>query len=451
MMPRSIMAIEEHNHSDYTGSEYGGGGGGGTGSGGNSRPSKKVKAKKVPQRGLGVAQLERIRMEGEKNPTPNVLAPNKCSVVECPTFRPKNNPLSPPSTMDLPSKSCVFTPNVSALVLDGFRLKEKTLNVGGGEVSWSSVTGTGSSDKCPILWSCEFSPERESRQGNRHGLVAFGSSVDLPNALHNPILPLPSVLQRSLQYQQSSCSSSMMNISSGISSSSSSVLNYQMEPPSNQNYYSCNYLPLWPEDVKMVGMKRPYPFSPDFPPVPAFQCKFPPGYVNLSSRSPESASCSNECAASLESGNLLKRFDVLSDHFIVLVLNMRAQTFFWLFFSREAPSGSRTLSESKPRNVVRQKKAPNGDFLTLAPPTAAFPYQHSSNSTVRSREILNLESVTCQGVAEEPSTSSAISRSVQQPIYGFFPTARVQISQEGTNKRSCHVEVGGNVDLNLKL
>lgn len=174
----------------------------------------------------------------------------------------------------------------------------------------------------------------------------------------------------------------------------------------------------------MVGMKRPYPFSPDFPPVPAFQCKFPPGYVNLSSRSPESASCSNECAASLESGNLLKR---------------------------EAPSGSWTLSESKPRNVVRQKKALNGDFLTLALPTAAFPYQHSSNSTVRSREILNLESVTCQGVAEEPSTSSAKSRSVQQPIYGFFPTARVQISQEGTNKRSCHVEVGGNVDLNLKL
>lgn len=82
----------------------------------------------------------------------------------------------------------------------------------------------------------------------------------------------------------------------------------------------------------MVGMKRPYPFSPDFPPVPAFQCKFPPGYVNLSSRSPESASCSNECAASLESGNLLKRFDVMSDHFIVLVLNMRAQTFFLAFF-----------------------------------------------------------------------------------------------------------------------
>lgn len=175
----------------------------------------------------------------------------------------------------------------------------------------------------------------------------------------------------------------------------------------------------------MVGMKRPYPFSPEFPPVPAFHCKFPPAYVNLASRSPESASCSNECAASLESGNLLKR---------------------------EAPSGSRSLSESKSRNVVGQNKALNGDFLTLAPPTAAFPHQHSSNSTLQSQEILTLKSVTCQGVAEEPTTtSSALSRSVQQPMYGFFPTAKVQISQEGINKCNCHVEVGGNVDLNLKL
>lgn len=175
----------------------------------------------------------------------------------------------------------------------------------------------------------------------------------------------------------------------------------------------------------MVGMKRPYPFTPEFPPVPTFHCKFPPAYVNLASRSPESASCSNECAASLESGNLLKR---------------------------EAPSGSRTLSESKPRDVVRQNKTLNGDFLTLAPPTAASPYQHSSNSNLQCLERFTLESVNCQGVAEEPTTtSSALSRSVQQSIYGFFPTAKVQISQEGTNKRNCHVEVGGNVDLNLKL
>ncbi|XP_015059345.1 uncharacterized protein LOC107005301 [Solanum pennellii] len=443
----NIMVIEEHtlkcsNSSGGGGGDGGGGGGGSSGSGGaTSRGSKKVKQKKIPQRGLGVAQLERIRMEGEKKhekdanfQTPNVLVPNsvhstktmsKCLAVEGSSFRPSSITLPPPSTMDLLSKNSVFRPDLSALVLDGFRPKtlqsSKPMNMGGGELSWSSVSGPGS-DKCPKLWSCEYSPERESKQGNRHGVV-FGANVDLPNELHNPILPLPGVLQRSQQYQQPSCSSSMMNISSGISSSS--VLNYQMEPPSNQNYYSCNYLPLWPEDVKMVGMKRPYPFTPEFPPVPTFHCKFPPAYVNLASRSPESASCSNECAASLESGNLLKR---------------------------EAPSGSRTLSESKPRDVVRQNKALNGDFLTLAPPTAASPYQHSSNSNLQSRERFTLESVTCQGVAEEPTTtSSALSKSVQQSIYGFFPTAKVQISQEGTNKRNCHVEVGGNVDLNLKL
>ncbi|CAN4075570.1 unnamed protein product [Withania somnifera] len=419
------MAVEENTLRLSDSNTGGGGGGDGT----SSRPSKKVKQKKIPQRGLGVAQLERIRMEGEEEQhkkdanyqTPNVLAQNtnvmsKCLVVECPF------PLA--STTDLSLKNFVFRSNASGLVLDGFRPKtlqsSKTMNIGGGESSWSSVSGPGS-DKCPKLWSCEHSPERESQQGNRHGVV-FGPNVDLPNELHNPILPVSSVLQRSQQYQQSSRSSSMMNISSGISSSS--VLNYQMEPPSNQNYCSCNYVSLCPEEVKMVGMKRPYSFSPEFPPVPAFHCKFPPGNVSLASRSPESASCSCECAASLESGNLLKR---------------------------EAPSGSRTLSESKPRNVVRQNKALNGDFLTLAPPTAAFPYQRSSNSTLKSREILPLESVTCQGVAEEPTTSSALSRSVQQPLYGFFPTEKVQISQEGTNKRNCHIEVGGNVDLNLKL
>ncbi|CAN4096965.1 unnamed protein product [Withania somnifera] len=362
-------------------------------------------------------------MEGEEQhkrdanyQTPNVLVLNtnvmsKCLEVECPTFR--------TSTTDLPSRNCVFRSNTSGLVLDGFRSKTlQSLNIGGGELNWSSVSGPGS-DKCRKLWSCEYSPERESQQGDHHHGVIFGANVDLPNELHNPILPLPSVLQRS---QQSSCSTSMMNISLGISSSS--VSNYQMEPPSNQNYYSSNYVPLCPEEVKMVGMKRPDPFSSEFPPVPTFHCKFPPGYVSLASRSPESASCSSECAASLESGNLLKR---------------------------EAPSGSRTLSESKPRNVVRQNKALNGDFLMLAPPTTAFPYQRSSNSTLKSQEILPLESVTCQGVAEEPITSSAVNRSVQHPIYGFFPTAKVQISQEGKNKRNCHVEVGGNVDLNLKL
>ncbi|KAJ8527724.1 hypothetical protein K7X08_015175 [Anisodus acutangulus] len=418
-MPKTtIMAIEEHTHRYSNSSGGGGGGSSGSGCGGaTSRASKKVKQKKVPQRGLGVAQLERIRLEEEhheKDPifqTPNVL------------IAPKSIPFRP-STMDLPSKNCVFRPNPSALVLDGFRPKTLQSSKSLGELSWSSVLGP-SGDNCSKLWSCEYSPERESQQRNRnrHGVV-FGPDVDLPNELHNPILPLPGVLQRSQQYQQPSCSSSMMNISSGISSSSSSVLNYQMELPSNQNYYSCNYLPLWPEEVKMTGMKRPYPFSPELPPVPQFHCKFPPRYVSLPSRSRQSASCSNDCAVSLESGNLLKR---------------------------EVPSRSRTLSESKPRNVVRRNKALNGDFLTLAPPTAAFPYQHSSSSALQSQEILTLESVTCQGGAEEPTTSSALSRSIQQPMFGFFPTAKVQIHQEGTNKRNCHVEVGGKVDLNLKL
>lgn len=82
----------------------------------------------------------------------------------------------------------------------------------------------------------------------------------------------------------------------------------------------------------MVGMKRPYPFSPEYPPVPAFHCKFPPGYVSLASRSPESASCSNECTASLESGNRLKRFDISCDCCIILVFQIPTKSLFWHFY-----------------------------------------------------------------------------------------------------------------------
>lgn len=48
---------------------------------------------------------------------------------------------------------------------------------------------------------------------------------------------------------------------------------------------------------------------------------------------------------------------------------------------REVPLKSRTLPDAKSRNVVRQKRALNGDFLTLAPPTAvgAVNQQHPQN------------------------------------------------------------------------
>ncbi|CAI9763502.1 unnamed protein product [Fraxinus pennsylvanica] len=97
------------------------GGGGGVDDGGGSR-SKKTKQKKVPRRGLGVAQLEKLRLEeqqinGASVQAANILANNAicshndstaCLAIPRPSFRPNlcssnSIPLPPLSPTDLPS------------------------------------------------------------------------------------------------------------------------------------------------------------------------------------------------------------------------------------------------------------------------------------------------------------------------------------------------------------
>ncbi|KAL7218331.1 hypothetical protein ACSBR2_011574 [Camellia fascicularis] len=175
------MAQEEHNHRCSNSSSGGGG----------NRSSKKLKQKKVPQRGLGVAQLEKIRLE-EKEKKDALLLSNIVKTIKC--------------------------------------------------------SGLGG--------------------GLDHNRFACRSTLNLPYE-SNPILPPPNIIQRTLQFQLQNSSSSMVNVSSGTSLSSE-IKYHQMEPPSNQSFYGNNCTPLWHEEEKMVGMKRPYPFPPDNPPGPLF-------------------------------------------------------------------------------------------------------------------------------------------------------------------------------------
>ncbi|KAJ8543027.1 hypothetical protein K7X08_005550 [Anisodus acutangulus] len=360
----------------------------------NASAAKKLKQKKVPQRGLGVAQLERIRLE-EQHTKDEILAPNSIVSSQDSSFR----PLKSPSVL----KNCDFRLNSSTPFLDKLSPKAlqlpKQVIVSEGEMNLSAILGKGYDDDCSKLCSSKYSCEEDQDEKlYHHGVV-----------IQPPIFSLP-------QYQQPACSSSTVNISSGISSSS--VRNFPMEPPSNQSYHGCNYLPFWPEEVKRAGMKRPYPFPPEFPPVPAFHCKFPP------------------------------RYDVPT-----CTVNSDSRT----FFKREVPLKSTTLPDAKPRNVVRENRALNGDFLTLAPPTAVVPYlaagnqQALFNSAPQNNELFKFETVPFQEVAEEPSTRSSLNRSVQQHVFRFFPSPNVQIGQAGTNRSNFHGEVGGKVDLNLKL
>ncbi|THG14953.1 uncharacterized protein LOC114271444 [Camellia sinensis] len=256
---------------------------------------------------------------------------------------------------------------------------------------------------------------------------AFRSNLNLPYE-SNPIWPPPNVIQRTLQFQQQPSSSSMMNVSPGTSSSSE--INYhQIEPPSNQSFYGNNYTPLWQEEEKMVGMKRPYPFPPDNPPGPgpSFPCKFPPIFVPPITGSDESASCGIGGTVNIEPNNPI---------------------------FREGPSSSMVLCELNPMKVVKENGNLNGDFLTLASPATALPqssskYKHPSlYQTPYTRELSELQSLPHQGSAEDPIHYPGPQK---QALYSFFPPAKARIDQATTTVNGCNGEVREKLGLDLKL
>ncbi|XP_059662700.1 uncharacterized protein LOC132308595 [Cornus florida] len=435
--------VQEAHTQKYSNSSSGGGGGG-SGGGCGSRSSKKLKQKKVPQRGLGVAQLEKIRLEEQQKkdaavPTASILPPNSiispnssCLAVQGANFRHNpspSSPLPPPSPTHFSSKNSIFRPAPLIPNLDVLNPNSvpfsKPLNVGDGEIGWSAVMGSGHGNWSK-LWNCEYNLDGgENHRLDHHGFT-YRSNMNLPFESWPP----QNVMHRAQQFQQPS-SSSMVNVSSGTSSSS--VINFQMEPPSNQSHYGNYYTPICPEEEKMVGVKRSYPFSLDNPTSPSFRCKFPPTYLAPHiNRSDESASCGNGGASNIEPGNPV---------------------------FRESPLSSTTMYESNSDKISRGNGGLNGDFLTLAPPTASSPRPSTKYKTSAAcvvpyyRELSEVEPLPChyQGSMEEPIHRQGPSGLIQQqPFYNFFLNAKAQIGQAASTVGNCSGEVGG-VDLNLKL
>ncbi|PHT35515.1 hypothetical protein CQW23_23215 [Capsicum baccatum] len=332
------------------------------------------KKTKVPQRGLGVAQLERIRLE-EQNKKDSIFHSSRID------FR--------------PNKSVPFLEN------------------------------------SPKLLSDEYILDGVNQKVDHHGVV-FGKNLNLPSVMQ----------QRCQQYQQSCSSSSMfmvqgepwsnwpvkllscdqevtgsslrnsllqkckVNISSGLSSSSLSVQNFQMQPPSNQSYYRGERLPRWPEEVKVKCLSNSMLL----------------GLSKNVSRSHASASSSDDCSVNVEEGNARKR---------------------------EVFAKSRALSESGPSISARETKALDGDFLRLAPPAVALPHLEAVNP--RSLTLQLLDCVPSRVAAAAHTPPSGLGISVQQPILGFSPSAEVQIGREEDRGSDFHTEVGADVDLELKL
>ncbi|KAJ0045988.1 hypothetical protein Pint_04683 [Pistacia integerrima] len=419
------MAQEDQKCSNSSSGTCGGGGGNFV------RSSKKQKPKKVPQRGLGVAQLERIRIEQQKKDaaiasSSTTISPTKSSSLSLttPNFHPSNLSSSPsaiPFLANISSPNLVFRPSSSSLQ------NIKTLNPNTAPltnpVGWSSVSLQGHENAHKLSNSCEYNLEKESSGVDPRS--AFCSNLNHFSHESIPMLPLSSLMQRAPQFQHHP--SSMVNESSATSSSS--VLKFQMEPPSNQSYYG-NYIPMWPEEEKMVGMKRSYPFPLDNPPgISSFHCKFPPIVHPRISRSDDSAACGSGHTLNFEPVGTLYR---------------------------EGSSCSTFMLE--PNNSKKSIKE-NGGFLTLAPPTVnamsrGSKLRHPQPYLVfHGTEFPDFKSLPYQGNVEEriPRPEPGIP-SHQQPYYSFFPQAVAQTDQATGRVDNCHNgEVGESVDLNLKL
>ncbi|KAG8502528.1 hypothetical protein CXB51_000107 [Gossypium anomalum] len=373
-------------------------------SGGNNniigKSSKKQRPKKVPQRGLGVAQLEKIRLEEQqkKDPGASLILPL------IPSFHPPNHPSSSSSS----SSSSIA--DVSPPPTSFFRPQNIDGNTSAAVPLTSSVNGHKFWGSC-----CEFNIEKGC-PGLDPGWI-FRTNLSLPYE-SEPVWSLPSLMQRGQPFHQHQPPPSMMNLSSRTSSSTS-VMNIQTEPPSNQKYYK-NYTPLLPEE-KVIGMKRPYPFSLDNAPGPPLHTKYPPIVHSIYGQI-ETTSSTKDTTFNFEP-------DASN------------------FSSKEGPSCSTS-------NGVFTR-----DFLTLGPPATTSMCSTSKSkhppSNPISYELPDLDSL----VYHQASFGDSIMKqggggfTQHRPYYSFFPPAMAQI--EGANTvtmANCKSgEVAGHVDLNLKL
>ncbi|XP_022717200.1 uncharacterized protein LOC111275875 [Durio zibethinus] len=419
--------------------------GGAIGNNINGRSSKKQRPKKVPQRGLGVAQLEKIRIEEQQKKDAAVavaaaaISPSPSSVVSPPTTHHKSSYLCLPiqSFQSSSASSIPFPPDVSPpnsifrppLPVQNIDIVStvNTVPLTSCSPGWppgSAVlpSGNGSVNNGHKFWSSyEYNIEKEC--SGLDPRLAFRTNLSLPYE-SEPIWPLPSLMQRAQPFQHAS--SSLVNLPSRTSTS---VLNFQMEPPSNQSYYG-NFTPLLPEEEKMVGMKRSYPFSLDNAPGPPIHSKYAP-IVHSINGQVEAASSSNGSTFNFEPG---------TPNF------------------RKGPSCSTSNLESISKKSIKQNGVFDGDFLTLAPPTTTSMcsnsnFKHPSSNLIYC-DLPDLESLANYQASFEDSIIRQGGSGLNQyrPYYSFFPPAMMQIDRATTiTMTSCKGGEVGHVDLNLKL
>ncbi|KAI3939553.1 hypothetical protein MKX01_038508 [Papaver californicum] len=402
---------------------------------GGGKISKKVKTKKIPQRGLGVAQLEKIRLEEQQKKDTSVFVPS---------LLPHNHQSSSSSVSSISfSQSCSTINNVStksstslfrsqpSISYSNFDLYippppppppqptslPQTNTFYGYPLPEGSENGGSSYSSSAMGVSCEFDVNGRNVDPNR---FTIGSHTDTT---------WPSInIQQQSKYQQHQSTFTRVNVS--FPTSLSSGLNIQMEPPSNQSFYN-NYAAsqMWPEEDKMVGMKRPWPFAIDNPLLSSFPYKLP-NFGPQIYRLDESSSCVNASMFTFEPGNTTFR-EGPSNSAPPLFVERRVNSL-----------------ELNPMKGNKETGVLERDFLTLGPPPT-----NSSLTSFKAKHPLVFPVPPLQDFAEFDIPPFQIYNEEEhhQPPYSFFPPKGQHVSNMASKSKDQRGEVGDNLDLSLRL
>ncbi|KAI3441492.1 uncharacterized protein J3R85_002076 [Psidium guajava] len=236
------------------------------GSNNSIRSSKKQKQKKAPQRGLGVAQLEKIRIEEQQKRDAAAIFPSSATISQGGCYLPA--PLTNYHVQgDLSPTNSIFRPvapqpvqNFEVPSAGAFPLVNRARGCGL-EIDRQSGAMV-VPDHFPYMWNFhEYGGEIKT------SLMDPGSQLcSRPNLRIDSGWPSLGPV-RKVQYDHPP-----LLVNSSPVTSSASSLNYQMEPPSNQSHHG-SYFPALPLEEKMIGMKRSYPFSLENPPAPYYPFK----------------------------------------------------------------------------------------------------------------------------------------------------------------------------------
>ncbi|KAK9674188.1 hypothetical protein RND81_12G217100 [Saponaria officinalis] len=403
----------------------------------SSTSSKKLKQTKVPQRGLGVAQLEKIRIEQQQqmNDDAKILSP-KLDSIPCtrPAFPPPPDPRPLMPSSFLMSGSNSFRSHSVSNIENNYRvgppqpmLNPPPIAAGGFSAGWPSI---------PVYENVDLS---------KSNLQDFSLPYETC-----PITPTPNNVHPRAQYyhhqQHQQSSFSLVNnyvTSTNVTNSSSFVPKFPMEPPSNQNYYS-NYLPLWQDDPKaMHGMKRSCPFIVDDPPIPIFRNTLPP----INNGIEESTSCQN--------GATLHNLD---------------PPIFRDFTSSPNATYEPTTTSLWKRSTKSQIGNSSEEFAPTTKVNTSFANsifkQSSMSLTSNKREVSNFKALPYQGSIDDALMNSRNGSSSQQPkCISLFPSTKLQTTSQSSPSPSssppppppppshsnCNCEVSENIDLNLRL